>query len=195
METLTAKPENKQKGAADFLPINGTDYIEFYVGNAKQAAHFYKTAFGFKSLAYAGLETGLKDRCSYVVRQEKITLVFTTPLTDEGHIAEHVKKHGDGVKAIAFWVDDAEYSFNETVKRGAKPYSHLHTEKDLDGHVKTAAIHTYGDTVHIFVERKNYEGVFMPGFVEWESEYNPTNTGLLYVDHCVGNVGLGEMNT
>ena len=195
MDTLTAKPENKQKETNDFLPINGTDYIEFYVGNAKQAAHFYKTAFGFRSLAYAGLETGLKDRCSYVIRQGKITLVLTSPLTDEGPIAEHIKKHGDGVKTIAFWVDDAEYSFNETVKRGAKPYHAVKTEKDYDGEVKTAAIHTYGDTVHVFVEREKYAGVFMPGFEEWESDYKPSATGLLYVDHCVGNVGLGEMNT
>ena len=195
MDTLTAKPENKQKETNDFLPINGTEYIEFYVGNAKQAAHFYKTAFGFRSLAYAGLETGLKDRCSYVIRQGKITLVLTSPLTDEGPIAEHIKKHGDGVKTIAFWVDDAEYSFNETVKRGAKPYHAVKTEKDYDGEVKTAAIHTYGDTVHVFVEREKYAGVFMPGFEEWESDYKPSATGLLYVDHCVGNVGLGEMNT
>ena len=181
--------------AKDFLPINGTDYIEFYVGNAKQAAHFYKTAFGFQSYAYAGLETGLRDRTSYVIKQGKITLVLTTPLTDESDIAEHIIRHGDGVKSIAFWVDDAEYSFQQTVARGADPYQYPTTLSDENGEVKTSAICTYGQTVHYFVERKNYNGFFMPGFVEWKSEYNPGELGLKYVDHCVGNVDLGEMNT
>lgn len=179
---------------AEFLPINGTDYIEFYVGNAKQAAHFYKTAFGFQSLAYAGLETGLKDRTSYVLKQDKIILVLTSPLTDESDIAEHIKYHGDGVKVIAFWVDDAEASFNETISRGAEPCFEPTIEEDGFGFVKRSAIHTYGDTIHVFVERNNYSGVFLPGFVEWKSEYNPVSTGLKYVDHCVGNVDMGEMN-
>jgi 4-hydroxyphenylpyruvate dioxygenase len=179
----------------DFLPINGTDYVEFYVGNAKQAAHFYKTAFGFQSYAYAGLETGIKDRASYVLQQNKITLVLTTSLLPDSEIAEHVKAHGDGVKIIALWVDDAEKAFLETVQRGAKVYMPPSIKKDEYGEVKLSGIHTYGETVHVFVERKNYKGLFMPGFVKWESDYNPTDVGLKYVDHMVGNVGWGEMNT
>lgn len=194
METQTTK-KAEAKFTEDFLPIQGTDYIEFYVGNAKQAAHYYKTAFGFQSLAYAGLESGLRDRTSYVLRQGKITLVLTTPLNSQSPISEHIKKHGDGVKVIAFLVDDAEKSFNETVKRGAKPYLEPTIEKDDDGYVKRAGIYTYGETIHMFVERRNYKGLFLPSFVKWESEYNPTEIGLKYVDHCVGNVELGQMNT
>lgn len=185
---------SNQATALDFLPINGTDYIEFYVGNAKQAAHFYKTAFGFQSLAYAGPETGLRDRASYVLVQEKIKLVLTTPLTPDGAVSEHIKKHGDGVKVLAMWVDDAYKSYEETIQRGAQSYMEPKTLTDAHGEVRLAGIHTYGDTVHIFVERKNYNGYFMPGFVKWESEYNPTPVGLKYVDHCVGNVGWNEMN-
>ena len=193
MQTET-KDEVVFEEAADFMPINGTDYIEFYVGNAKQAAHYYKTAFGFQSLAYAGLETGVRDRTSYVLQQGKIRLMLTTPLSDESDIAEHIKVHGDGVKVIAFWVDDAEYSFNEAVSRGAEPCFEPVVEEDAYGTVKRAAIHTYGDTVHVFVERQDYKGAFLPGYEPWTSEYNPTDTGLLYVDHCVGNVGWDEMN-
>ncbi len=183
--------------AEDFLPILGTDYVEYYVGNAKQAAHFYKTALGFQSLAYAGLETGIKDRTSYVVVQDKIRLVFTTPMpgTYKTAIDEHITKHGDGVKVIALWVEDAKKAWEETTKRGAKSYFEPRTEKDEDGEVVRAGIHTYGDTVHIFVERKNYNGTFMPGFEKWESHYNPESVGLKYIDHMVGNVGWGEMNT
>lgn len=180
--------------AQDFLPINGTDYVELYVGNAKQAAHFYKTAFGFQELAYCGLETGVKDRTSYVLVQDKIRLVLTTALHDNSPIGEHVKKHGDGVKVIALWVDDARKAFEETTKRGAKIYFEPMVLKDKDGEIVQSGIHTYGDTVHIFVERKNYNGVFMPGFVKWETEYRPTPTGLKYIDHMVGNVELGAMN-
>ncbi len=180
--------------AADFLPINGTDYVELYVGNAKQAAHYYKTALGFQSLAYAGLETGVKDRTSYVLQQDKIRLVLTTPLTDDSEVAEHVKKHGDGVKVIALWVDDARAAFRETTSRGAKIYFEPITETDKSGEVVRAGIHTYGDTVHIFVERKNYSGAFLPGYEPWVSEYNPIPTGLKYIDHMVGNVELGAMN-
>lgn len=179
----------------DFLPLNGTDYVEFYVGNAKQAAHYYKTAFGFQSHAYAGPETGVRDRASYVLVQNKLRFVFTTPLQPEGPIAEHIYKHGDGVKVLALWVDDARSAWEETTKRGAKSYMEPVVEKDEHGEVVRAGIHTYGDTVHIFVERKNYNGLFMPGFREWKTNYNPTETGLLYVDHCVGNVGWNEMNT
>ncbi|PVH26338.1 4-hydroxyphenylpyruvate dioxygenase [Sphingobacterium corticibacter] len=180
--------------AKDFLPLNGTDYIELYVGNAKQAAHFYKTAFGFQSLAYAGPETGLRDRCSYVIQQNKLRLVLTSGLRSESPISEHVKKHGDGVKILALWVDDAYNSFKETVARGAKVYQEPQTETDEFGEVRTAGIYTYGETVHLFVERKNYDGLFRPGYEKWESDYNPEESGLLYVDHCVGNVDWNRMN-
>lgn len=178
----------------DFLPLHGTDYVELYVGNAKQAAHFYKTAFGFQSLAYCGLETGVKHKVSYVLQQGKIRLVLTSPYHSNSDIAEHHRLHGDGVKTIAFWVDDAEQAFLETTKRGARAFLEPTIERDEHGEVVRSGIHTYGDVVHIFVERKNYRGVFLPGFEKWESEYNPTPIGLEYVDHCVGSVGWGEMN-
>ncbi|WP_298221476.1 4-hydroxyphenylpyruvate dioxygenase [Flavobacterium sp.] len=182
------------EGAQDFLPLMGTDYVEFYVGNAKQAAHFYKTAFGFQSLAYAGLETGVRDRASYVLKQDKIRLVLTTALTSDSPIGEHVKKHGDGVKVVALWVEDARKSFEETTKRGAKVYMEPIVEKDEFGEVVRAGIYTYGETVHMFVERKNYTGTFLPGYVEWKSDYNPEPIGLKYIDHMVGNVGWNQMN-
>ena len=177
------------------LPLNGTDYVEFYVGNAKQAAHYYQSAFGFQPLAFAGLETGLKDRASYVVRQGKITLVLTAALTPDSPVAEHHRLHGDGVKVIALGVDDATKSFEETVAKGAKACKEPHTLKDENGEVVTSGIHTYGETVHMFVERKNYNGEFLPGFIKWEPEYQPEDVGLLYVDHIVGNVGWNEMDT
>jgi 4-hydroxyphenylpyruvate dioxygenase len=183
------------EGAQDFLPLLGTDYVEFYVGNAKQAAHFYKTAFGFQSYAYAGLETGLKDRVSYVLKQDKIRLVLTTALTSDSPIGEHVKKHGDGVKVVALWVEDARKSYEETIKRGAKSFQEPLVEKDELGETVRAGIYTYGETVHMFVERKNYTGIFLPGFEEWKSDYNPAPVGLKFIDHMVGNVGWGEMNT
>ncbi|PWV51805.1 4-hydroxyphenylpyruvate dioxygenase [Chitinophaga sp. S165] len=188
---VSAVPANVQ----DFLPLNGTDYVEFYVGNAKQAAHFYKTAFGFQSLAYAGPETGVKDRASYVLVQNKLRFVLTTPLNPDNEIARHITEHGDGVKVLALWVDDARSAFEETVKRGAKPYLEPVTEEDEFGTIVRSGIHIYGDTVHLFIERKNYNGPFLPGYKEWKTSYNPTETGLLYVDHCVGNVGWNEMNT
>lgn len=181
--------------AGDFLPLLGTDYVELYVGNAKQAAHYYKTAFGFQSLAYAGLETGVKDRTSYVLVQDKIRLVLTSPLNSDSPIGEHIIKHGDGVKVIALWVEDARSAFEETTKRGAKPYMEPTVEKDEHGEVVRSGIYTYGETVHIFVERKNYKGAFMPGYKPLKSEYNPSTIGLKYVDHMVGNVGWNEMNT
>jgi len=180
--------------ADDFLPLLGTDYVELYVGNAKQAAHFYKTAFGFQSLAYAGLETGVRDRASYVLAQGKIRLVLTTPLTSHSPISEHIKKHGDGVKVIALWVDNARQAFKETVDRGATPFMEPTVERDGFGEVVRSGIHTYGDTVHIFVERKNYNGIFLPGYEPWLSNYNPPETGLKYIDHMVGNVGWNQMN-
>ncbi|WP_431156851.1 4-hydroxyphenylpyruvate dioxygenase [Winogradskyella poriferorum] len=181
--------------AQDFLPLLGTDYVEFYVGNAKQSAHFYKTAFGFQSYAYKGLETGSTDSVSYVLKQDKIRLVLTTPLNSKSPINNHIVKHGDGVKVVALWVDDARKSYEETTKRGAKSYMEPVVEKDEFGEVVRSGIYTYGETVHMFVERKNYNGVFMPGFVEWKSDYNPEPVGLKYIDHMVGNVGWGQMNT
>jgi len=183
------------EGAQDFLPLLGTDYVEFYVGNAKQSAHFYKTAFGFQSYAYRGLETGSRDSVSYVLIQDKIKLVLTTPLNSKSPINKHIVKHGDGVKVVALWVEDAKKAYQETTSRGAKPYLEPVVEKDEYGEVVRAAIYTYGETVHMFVERKNYKGSFLPGFQKWESNYNPEPTGLKYIDHMVGNVGWGQMNT
>ncbi|GAB4154718.1 MAG: 4-hydroxyphenylpyruvate dioxygenase [Winogradskyella sp.] len=183
------------EGAQDFLPLLGTDYVEFYVGNAKQAAHFYKTAFGFQSFAYKGLETGSKDTVSYVLKQDKIRLVLTTPLNSKHPINDHIVKHGDGVKVVALWVEDARKSYEETMSRGAKSYMEPTVETDEFGEVVRAGIYTYGETVHMFVERKNYKGTFMPKFEKWESDYNPEPVGLKYIDHMVGNVGWGEMNT
>jgi 4-hydroxyphenylpyruvate dioxygenase len=193
METLAASKVREQT-TDDFLPLQGTDYVEFYVGNAKQAAHYYKTAFGFQSLAYAGPETGVMDKASYVVRQNKLTLVFTTPLRSGNPIADHIYKHGDGVKNLSLRVDDATAAWQETTKRGARSFMEPLKLQDDFGEVVISGIHTYGDTVHLFIERKNYTGPFMPGYRKWESTYNPPETGLLYVDHCVGNVGWNQMN-
>jgi len=193
MNTSTLETPSINK-SVDFMPLLGTDYVELYVGNAKQSAHYYKTAFGFQSLAYAGPETGVRDRVSYVLIQDKIRLVLTSPLNSTHPIAEHHKKHGDGVKVLALWVDDAYYAYEEATKRGGKSYMEPQTLNDEHGEVRLAGIHTYGEVVHIFVERKNYSGIFMPGFVAWKSEYNPKPTGLKYVDHCVGNVGWNQMN-
>ena len=183
------------KDAKDFLPLLGTDYIEFYVGNAKQAAHFYKSAFGFQSYAYKGLETDNREYVSYVLQQDKIKIVLTTPLNSKSQINNHIVKHGDGVKIIALWVDDATKSWKETTSRGAKSFMSPTIEKDEHGEVIRSGIYTYGETVHLFVERKNYNGTFLPGYQKWESEYNPEPTGLKFIDHMVGNVGWNEMNT
>ena len=180
--------------AEDFLPLLGTDYVELYVGNAKQSAHYYQTAWGFQPLAYAGLETGVKDRTSYVLRQDKITLVLTSPLGAGGPINDHINKHGDGVKVVALWVDDATKSYNETVKRGAESYMEPVKHEDEHGHVVLSGIHTYGETVHVFVERGAYNGLFLPGYREWNPEYRPSEVGLKFIDHMVGNVGWNEMN-
>ena len=180
--------------AQDFLPINGTDYVELYVSNAKQAAHFYKTAFGFQSLAYSGLETGSTTKTSYVLAQDKIRIVLTSPMSGNTEIEEHITKHGDGIKVIALWVDDATKAWEETTKRGAKSYMKPAKMEDENGLVIHSGIHTYGDTVHVFIERKNYNGIFLPGFKKWESTYKPESTGLKYIDHMVGNVGWNEMN-
>jgi len=192
--TVADRLKAAHKPEQDFLPLQGTDYVEFYVGNAKQAAHYYKTAFGFQSLAYSGPETGQKDRVSYVIRQNKLTFMLTTPLRKGNPIADHIAKHGDGVKVLALKVDDATSAWNETTKRGGKSYLEPTTLTDDDGRVVMSGIHTYGDTVHLFIERGDYNGVFIPGFRKWETSYNPAETGLLYVDHCVGNVGWNQMN-
>ena len=182
------------EGAQDFLPLLGTDYVEFYVGNAKQAAHFYKTAFGFQSHAYKGLETGSIDSVSYVLKQDKIRLVLTTPLNSKSIINDHIVKHGDGVKVIALWVDDARKAYKETTSRGAISFLEPTVETDEDGELIKAGIYTYGETVHMFIERKNYHGIFMPGFQEWKTDYNPPTSGLKYIDHMVGNVGWNQMD-
>jgi 4-hydroxyphenylpyruvate dioxygenase len=186
--------ENHLSGNHDFLPINGTDYLELYVGNARQSAHFFQTALGFQPLAYSGLSTGVHERESYVLVQDKIRLVLTTPLQANSEIGKHIDQHGDGVKAIALWVDDAEKSFHETIKRGAEIVFEPVLEEDEHGAVKRAAIKTYGDTIHVFVERNDYRGVFLPNFKPWNPTYQPSSIGLKYIDHCVGNVGWNEMN-
>ncbi|MEE9374257.1 MAG: 4-hydroxyphenylpyruvate dioxygenase [Saprospiraceae bacterium] len=192
---MIAAISKKKDSQKEIMPLNGTDYVELYVSNAKQAAHFYKTAFGFQSLAYAGLETGLKDRESYVVAQDKIRLVLTSPLKSGTIIGQHIDTHGDGVKVIAFWVDDATLSYESAVLRGAKSYMEPIREEDDFGYTVRSGIHSYGETVHIFVERSNYTGIFLPGFKEWTTPYyNPKSLGLKYVDHMVGNVALGQMN-
>ncbi len=190
METL----ERYQTETTDFLPLNGTDYLELYVGNARQSAHYFQTAFGFQPLAHAGLETGLRDRESYVVVQGKIRLVLTSPLHGGSAIGQHLDQHGDGVRVVALWVDDARRAFDETTRRGAKPFMEPVREADDSGYVWRSGIHTYGDTVHVFVERNDYSGVFLPGYKPWNPVYKPADTGLNYVDHMVGNVGWNEMN-
>ena len=178
----------------DTFPINGTDFIEFYVGNAKQAAHFYQAAFGFQVTAYRGPETGVRDRVSYLLTQGKIRLMLTAPLSPDGEIAEHVRRHGDGVHDIALWVDDARDAYAKAIERGANSAYEPRVARDDDGQVVTAGITIYGDTIHSLVERRNYRGAFMPGFEKRAPHYQAEPTGLLYVDHCVGNVELGKMN-
>lgn len=186
--------ELEARKQTDFLPINGTDHIELYVGNAKQSAHFYKSAFGFQSVAYAGPETGVRDRASYVLQQGKIRLVLTTAMKSDHPISEHVKLHGDGVKILALWVDDATESYRKTVDRGAKSYLEPTRLEDEHGYAVVSGIYTYGETVHLFVERSNYNGAFLPGYVATKGTFTAPDTGLLYVDHCVGNVGWNRMN-
>lgn len=180
--------------AQDFLPLLGTDHVEFYVGNARQASYFYQHALGFELIAYSGPETGVRDHASYVVKQGKVVFVFTTALYPDSEISGHVALHGDGVKVLALLVDDAEKSYYETMSRGAKSHTPPQSLSDEFGEVKTASIHTYGDTVHTFVERKNYRGPFMPGYRAAKSRAPVTPLGLEYIDHCVGNVELGKMN-
>jgi 4-hydroxyphenylpyruvate dioxygenase len=193
MQTLTQTPSETQK---DVLPLNGTDYVEFYVGNAKQAAYFYRSAFGMRLTAYRGPETGTRDRASWVVEQGKIRLVLTTALAPDHPVADHVRLHGDGVRDIALWVDDAESAYRETTQRGAKGVREPETLRDEHGEVRISAIALYGDTIHSFVERRNYRGAFLPGFVPVDHDDSVARpVGLKYIDHMVGNVGWGAMNT
>ena len=178
----------------DFLPILGTDHIEFYCGNAKQSAYYYQSAFGFKLVAYSGPETGVKGKSSYVLEQGKVRLVLTTSLHSDSEIAEHVKLHGDGVKNLCLWVDDATKAYRETTERGAEGVIEPHTVKDEHGEVVISGIKTYGDTVHKFIERKNYNGLFLPGFAQPDNSLDVEAVGFKYVDHCVGNVELGKMD-
>lgn len=191
MSTLTQPKAIVQK---DFLPLNGTDYVEFYVGNAKQAAYFYRLAFGFALVAYAGPETGVRDRASYVLEQNKIRFVLTTPLQPEGEIAAHIHLHGDGVRDVALWVDNAREAWAETTKRGAPSVREPFELEDEHGTVVMASIAAYGDTIHTFVERSRYKGVFLPGYQPTEKDSLARPTGLLHVDHMVGNVGWNQMN-
>ncbi|MEM8559356.1 MAG: 4-hydroxyphenylpyruvate dioxygenase [Bacteroidota bacterium] len=191
----TADPAAQNTAADDFMPINGTDYVEFFVGNAKQAAHFYASAFGFRITGYRGPETGVRDRVSYLLQQDKVRFVLTAPLGPDGFVAEHVRRHGDGVRDLALWVPDARRAFAESTKRGARPAREPEVLSDDHGEVVVAAIETYGDTIHTFVERSNYAGLFLPGFEPYANPYwQPEPVGLKYVDHCVGNVHLGDMN-
>ncbi|GAB3541935.1 4-hydroxyphenylpyruvate dioxygenase [Spirosoma fluminis] len=189
------EPRTGTTEPTDFLPLNGTDYLELYVGNSRQSAHYFQTAFGFQPVAYAGLATGLKDRESYVVQQGKIRLVLTSPLHGNSEIGRHIDQHGDGVRVVALWVDDATKAFEETTSRGAKAFMQPTRDEDENGYVVRSGIHTYGDTVHLFVERSQYNGIFLPGYKAWNPTYCPPDAGLKYVDHMVGNVGWNEMNT
>jgi len=195
MQQLAEQSAN-EKNQADFLPLNGTDFVEFYVGNARQSAHYYRSAFGMKLVAYRGPETGTRDRASYLLQQDKIRFVLTTPLQPDGPIADHIKKHGDGVREIALWVDDADGAYRETTKRGALGILEPTVLQDEQGEVRISAIAAYGDTIHGFVERKNYHGVFFPGFKAVESEDIVARpVGLKHIDHMVGNVGWNQMDT
>ncbi|MAZ96266.1 4-hydroxyphenylpyruvate dioxygenase [Schleiferiaceae bacterium] len=181
--------------AKDFLELWGTDHVEIYVGNAKQSAYYFKTAFGFQEVAYAGLETGVTDRTSYVLQQDKIRLVITSSLVKDSTINEHLNEHGDGVKIVALWVPDATKAFSETTSRGARPYQKPQVIEDTNGKVVTSGIYTYGETIHLFVERDDYKGPFLPGYVARKPQYQPSGVGLKYIDHMVGNVDWGQMNT
>ena len=193
MDALLEKKVTKSS-TGEILPINGTDFIQIYTSNAKQSAYYLKSAFGFQSLAYSGLETGNRDYESYVVSQDKIRIILSTPLHSGSAIGKHIDQHGDGVKVIALWVDDAREAFEEAVSRGAKAFLKPEIKSDEHGSIVQAGIHTYGEVVHLFIERDNYHGIFLPGYRAWETDYNPASLGLKYIDHMVGNVELGQMN-
>jgi 4-hydroxyphenylpyruvate dioxygenase len=192
---MTNTLPKQYEDAQDFLELWGTDHVEIYVGNAKQSAYYFKTAFGFQEVAYAGLETGLSDRTSYVLQQDKIRLVITSSMVKDGDINRHLNEHGDGVKVVALWVPDAAKAFKETTKRGAKPFQKPKMMEDANGKVVTSGIYTYGETVHMFVERNDYDGPFLPDYVARSPKYQPGPVGLKYIDHMVGNVDWGQMNT
>ena len=192
---MTNTLPKQYEDAQDFLELWGTDHVEIYVGNAKQSAYYFKTAFGFHEVAYAGLETGVQDRTSYVLQQDKIRLVITSSMVKDSDINRHLNDHGDGVKFVTLWVPDATKAFEETTKRGAKPYQEPKVIEDANGKVVTSGIYTYGETVHMFVERNEYDGPFLPGYVARSPKYQPGPVGLKYIDHMVGNVDWGQMNT
>jgi 4-hydroxyphenylpyruvate dioxygenase len=183
-----------ESGVTDTFPIHGTDFVELWVGNARQAAVYYQHAWGYRLTGYRGPETGTRDRASYLLEQGKIRLVLTTAIRPEGPIADHVHRHGDGVRDIAFWVEDARDAHRKAIERGARSVMEPAVLEDQDGQVVLAAIQTYGDTIHSIVERKGYRGLFLPGFVPAASPVQAPGVGLQYVDHCVGNVELGRMN-
>ena len=191
MDTLIQQEAARK---VDAMPLLGTDHIEFYVGNAKQAAYYYQAAFGFELVAYKGPETGCKDMVSYVLQQDKIRLVLSSAFSPEHPIAQHVFKHGDGVKVLALWVDDAQKAYATALERGAKSAFEPQILKDEAGQAVVAGIETYGETVHSFVERKDYQGAFLPGYQARKSTMPVESIGLKYIDHCVGNVELGDMN-
>jgi 4-hydroxyphenylpyruvate dioxygenase len=179
---------------ADFLPLNGTDHVEFYCGNAKQSAYYYQSAWGYELIAYSGPETGVRDRASYVLQQGKIRLVLTTAMHPDHEISQHVLQHGDGVKVLALWVDDARMSYEATTSRGAIGVMPPTVMQDADGEVVISAIRTYGETIHKFIERRNYKGIFLPGYQSKQSSVPIKPVGIKHIDHCVGNVELGKMN-
>jgi 4-hydroxyphenylpyruvate dioxygenase len=189
-------PESAAAGtaSADFLPLKGTDHVEFYVGNARQAAYFYRTAFGMSLVAYAGPETGQFDRASYVVEQGKVRFVLTTPLRSGNPVADHIQRHGDGVRAIALWVDDARHAWQQTTGRGAINAAEPHVLSDEHGQAVLASIRVYGDTIHTFVERGAYSGPFLPGFRAIDNDRIARPAGLKHIDHMVANVGWHEMD-
>lgn len=193
-DSTSLKLEKVVPQADDFLPILGTDFVELYVGNAKQAAYYYQHAWGFQPVAYSGMETGNKNSVSYVLQQGKIRIVLTSPLQPDGDINRHINQHGDGVKFVALWVDDARKSYEETTKRGAESYVEPYVMEDENGKAVISGIHTYGETVHLFVERGEYEGPFLPGYRVWNTMAEVPDNGLRYIDHMVGNVGWNEMN-
>jgi 4-hydroxyphenylpyruvate dioxygenase len=178
----------------DFLPLKGTDHVEFFVGNARQSAYFYRAAFGMSLVAYAGPETGRRDRVSYVLQQGKVRFVLTTPLRPDNPIAKHIAEHGDGVHSIALWVDDARKSWEETTKRGARSVIEPTETSDEHGSAVVSAIAAYGDTLHSFVERGKYTGPFLPGYRAVAEDHVARPVGLIHIDHCVGNVGWNAMN-
>lgn len=191
---MSTSPDKRLVASTDSFPINGTDHLEFYVGNAKQSSLYYQAALGFELVAYAGPETGVRDRVSYVLQQDKIRIVLSSSLQPGTEISRHVAEHGDGVKVLALWVDDAAKAYETAISRGAESAFAPKKLQDEDGEVVMAALKTYGDTIHTLVERKNYQGVFLPGFQAKSSVYPVKSVGLKYVDHCVGNVELGDMN-